>query len=169
LLIVAVLLLALYVIPALFRTLKHLDGGARQRLARGGWFLLGIVALVAIFARFGFHWLAVAGAATLAALRWAVPLAIRMWPLAQRVRNERARRGSNGSESGDFPGARTSRPRAGMARSEALEVLGLEEGASRQEILLAYRSLIQKVHPDHPGGSEYLASKLNQAKDILLG
>jgi len=56
-----------------------------------------------------------------------------------------------------------------MTRAEALAVLGLEEGASRDEVLAAYKSLIRKVHPDAPGGSGYLASKLNQAKQTLLG
>jgi preprotein translocase subunit Sec63 len=54
-------------------------------------------------------------------------------------------------------------------RAEALEVLGLAEGASREDILAAYKKLIRKVHPDAPGGSGYLASKLNQAKQTLVG
>jgi preprotein translocase subunit Sec63 len=56
-----------------------------------------------------------------------------------------------------------------MSRAEALDVLGLAEGASREDILDAYKRLIRKVHPDAPGGSGYLASKLNQAKQTLLG
>jgi hypothetical protein len=56
-----------------------------------------------------------------------------------------------------------------MTRAEALEVLGLGEGASREEIQSSYKHLIRKVHPDAPGGSGYLASKLNQAKQTLLG
>jgi len=56
-----------------------------------------------------------------------------------------------------------------MSRAEALEVLGLKEGASREEMQAAYKALIRKVHPDSPGGSTYLAAKLNQAKETLLG
>ena len=55
-----------------------------------------------------------------------------------------------------------------MNTSEALAVLGLEEGATREEIISAHKKLIQKMHPDR-GGSTYLAIKINQAKDILLG
>lgn len=55
----------------------------------------------------------------------------------------------------------------GMSRREALAVLGLEEDASDEEIVTAHRKLIQKLHPDR-GGNDYLAAKINQAKDFLL-
>lgn len=54
-----------------------------------------------------------------------------------------------------------------MDRAEAFQILGLQPGASREEIQAAYRRLIQRVHPDH-GGSSYLAARLNQARDVLL-
>jgi hypothetical protein len=55
-----------------------------------------------------------------------------------------------------------------MDRAEAYQILGLQPGASREDIQSAYRRLIQRVHPDH-GGSSYLAARLNQARDVLLG
>lgn len=59
-------------------------------------------------------------------------------------------------------------PSGPMSREEALAVLGLKAGASEEEIRSAHRRLMKDFHPDK-GGSDYLASKINAAKDILTG
>lgn len=74
--------------------------------------------------------------------------------------------GSSEGAKGDTRGRR--KPSSAMTRKEALEILGLKEGATADQIKEAYRRLMTKLHPD-AGGSSYLAIKLNQAKDLLLG
>lgn len=58
--------------------------------------------------------------------------------------------------------------RAGaMSKDEAYEVLGLQKGASREEVVRSHRSLMKKLHPDH-GGTTDLAARVNEAKDVLM-
>jgi DnaJ homolog subfamily C member 19 len=54
-----------------------------------------------------------------------------------------------------------------MTQEEAYQVLGLQPGASEAEIRAAHHRLMRTAHPDS-GGSDWLATRVNQARDVLL-
>jgi len=70
-------------------------------------------------------------------------------------------------EAGPASGGGAPAPQGPMTADEAYRILGLKTGAGDDEIKSAYRRLMGQLHPDH-GGSDYLAAKVNQAKDFLL-
>ncbi len=98
------------------------------------------------------------GAGALAALPFLFPLAMNWW----RERHPASRQAQSQSR------ARPAHAGPRMSRAEALQVLGLQEGATKAEIRAAWLRLMQAAHPDR-GGSDWLAAKLNQARDVLLG
>ncbi len=74
--------------------------------------------------------------------------------------------GGRGSGAGAKGGG--TRPTSGdVSVEEAYAILGVKPGASANEIKEAHRRLMVKLHPDH-GGSDYLATKINRARDVLL-
>jgi DnaJ-like protein len=96
------------------------------------------------------------GGIALGALTLFGPLLYQRWQAA------RGRRiGGGGS-------AAAPRPSGAMTRQEAYEVLGLHQGAAEADIRDAHRRLMRGAHPD-AGGSDWLAARINQARDILLG
>lgn len=66
-----------------------------------------------------------------------------------------------------FPRAYAGGFEADMDRKEALLILGLREGAAKDAIRDAHRRLMRLNHPDN-GGSTFVATKVNEAKDQLL-
>jgi DnaJ homolog subfamily C member 19 len=120
-----------------------------------------------------FKWIAAFGGIALTALLFLSgqgPRALAGLVLVGPVLWRRWQQGSFGT--GGFSGAAgTPPPRrqtSAMSRTEAYEVLGLKTGASAEEIHGAHRRLMRMAHPD-TGGSDWLASRINQARDVLLG
>jgi hypothetical protein len=54
-----------------------------------------------------------------------------------------------------------------LSEKEACEILGLKPDAPKEDIVKAHKRLMQRLHPDR-GGSDYLAAKINAAKDKLI-
>ncbi|CAG9331050.1 unnamed protein product [Blepharisma stoltei] len=54
-----------------------------------------------------------------------------------------------------------------MTRREASLILGVRESAPEDKILSAHKRLMLLNHPDN-GGSTYLATKVNEAKGVLI-
>ena len=121
---------------------------------------LRMLALLALFIILGIGLvvLALAGRYGLAApLGFIMMWLLRLW----RVTRESDIAGKAKRATGDKAGTQP------MTVAEARDVLGVDAAASREEIETAYRDLIVKNHPDH-GGTDWIATQLNQARDILL-
>ena len=117
-----------------------------------------------------FAWIAALGGLSLAGLlliggRWPLaasgiamfgPLIWQRWRAAQSSQTQRPR-----------PEPPPRRSSNAMTAEEAWQVLGLQPGADADAIRAAHRRLMRAAHPDG-GGSDWLAARVNQARDVLL-
>jgi len=130
----------------------------RKTLLRSVFFwLIGIVLILAATGRV--HWLMAAAAAAIPFIKILFGLLLRSLPFLQIWQKQRQAKADQSSP------AHTS---SELTEDEARQLLGLKPGASREEVIKAHKSLMQKLHPDR-GGNDYLAAKLNAARDLLLG
>ena len=90
-----------------------------------------------------------------------------LWPWLMRAVNVHALwRALRRDRSGRSPPP--SRPDGSMSEEEARAILGVPAGADAAVIKAAHRRLMAANHPDR-GGSTWIAARLNQARDRLLG
>ena len=151
--IVAVLLGLVVLIVALTLARWYATADVKILKRALAWFGIGLLALAAGF-------LAATGrmGAAFAALAGLMAWAGRIINLVQM-----------GRQFGGLFGSKRSAPppASAMTEEEALRILGLPPGPTADEIKAAHRRIIEQIHPDR-GGSDYLAAKVNLAKDFLL-
>ena len=122
----------------------------------------GVVAVLGILAVTGHLNVITAAIAGLVALLPRALQVVKYLPFISRMYQQTAQNSQTNSQSPPPRGKQT------MSAEEAMEVLGLKPGHTKDDVIQAHRRMMQKVHPDR-GGSDYLASQINKAKDTLLG
>lgn len=148
-------LILLYVLLSYFR---QLDGPGRKRFWIWMLFSLFFALVIYLTITGRLHFIAAIVTAVLPFAKKLVPL-IRYVPVLRRLYKERQQNKTQDQPSSAGAGA--------LSLEEAYQVLGLQTGASKEDVIEAHRKLMQKLHPDR-GGNDYLAARLNQAKDALL-
>ena len=121
-----------------------------------------VIVLMAITGRL--PWIAALVAGLLPFTRHLLPFLLKALPFLNIWNKQRKEKHNReGGQKRTGPNTQYSRQQV----REAYDILGLKPGCSKDEIIAAHRRLMQKNHPDR-GGSDYLAAKINQAKDTLL-
>jgi hypothetical protein len=131
-------------------------------------YLLAVIGLVLIFLGVTgrLHWLFALIGSLLPFLAGFARWGLRLWRAAgvfATLRQIMAQLTGLNAERQSQPRRNTSQ----MTVSEALDILGLDESPTADEIKAAHRQLIQKLHPDR-GGSTLLAKQVNEAKQVML-
>ncbi|MDQ2075652.1 molecular chaperone DnaJ [Marinimicrobium sp. ABcell2] len=129
----------------------------KQLLKYGGWALLGVLIFMALTGRL--HWLVAVLGAMVPVVKFLLAIGLQMFPLWRQRRQQQQQQGHSPAQQG-------------MTTDEAMATLGLKEKFKREEltrpvVVDAHRRLMQRLHPDR-GGSDYLAAKINEAKEVLL-
>lgn len=150
---------AIFFFVTLLRVYVRLDPAGRKKF--WGWLIFGLLfaGVIALTVTGRLHFIAAIVAGILPFAKKLVPF-LRYIPLLRRLYNSQ-KQSTQSQQGAQQPVS------AALSLEEAYQVLGLEAGATREEVIEAHRKLMQKLHPDR-GGNDYLAARLNQAKDMLL-
>ncbi|MEZ5550415.1 MAG: molecular chaperone DnaJ [Pseudomonadales bacterium] len=116
-----------------------------------------VIGLAILAATGRLHWIVAVGAALLPFLKRAISL-LRYLPWIK---------GAFGAYQQTRGNSNTGTANGDLSVEDACRILGLGSHPTRDEVIAAHRSLMQKLHPDR-GGSTYLAQQLNDAKRVLL-
>lgn len=115
----------------------------------------GLILLVLFLVATGrAHWLSAIAVGSITIIK-KLFLIIRYLPILQKFTSSYKNRNNNNKNA------------SSMSYKEAAEILGVEEDATKEQIILAHKKAMQKHHPDK-GGSEVMATKINTAKAKLL-
>ncbi len=154
---VTALLLGLWVLNIVSRVDPAI--AARVLKTSGGLIALGLAVFLGLRGELGVAVLL--GATALGMLGWA---RFRLLDLSNFYRKDS---GWSEHAQGDAAAGRPAASSGKMSEQEAYQILGLQAGASADDIGHAHRALMKKFHPDQ-GGSTYLAARINEAKETLL-
>lgn len=143
----------------LWHKIKSASGSERKKLIL--WSITGsVLALLGVLAATGhLNIITAAIAGLIAFIPRLLPL-VKYLPFASRIFQQ----GAQTNQQNQPP----PRGKQTMSTGEAMEVLGLKPGYTKEDVVQAHRRMMQKVHPDR-GGSDYLAAQINKAKETLLG
>src|SRR5690554_1016843 len=166
-LILILLLIALFWGIAKFK--KMPPAAARKLLVRSGiGALVLVLIMMAITGRM--HWLFALIGALIPFTRGLLGIGVQLLPFW--LKRRQGPQDSTQTQQQQQQQQQQASPRTDMSVKEAMDILGLSGAINSGDITSAnindaHRRLIQKVHPDR-GGNDYLAAKINHARDVLL-
>jgi DnaJ homolog subfamily C member 19 len=157
-----IIVVAIFIIAAvaLVRYLRRQPATTRRSLLIKYIFYVLVVLTIALAATGRIHWLGAAITAMIPIASKLVIWGLRFLPFLQQWRRHK-------QDSNNKSHAKSATNYSVANYEEALALFGLTATADKKQIIKRHRELIQKNHPDR-GGSDYLAAKINEAKEVLL-